>query len=156
MNGQVGGRRETGALQAEDLAACHAVAVGFFVHLDRRAYDALLDLVAEDGVWLRRGEQLAGRPAIRAALDARSPTLTTRHLVSNVRVEPDGPDAARVLLDILVFQHEQEGSGMPAGSRAVAGPSALLSSDDRLVRGVHDGTWRIARKSSEVVFRIGT
>lgn len=50
--------------------------------LDQRRYDAVVDMMTDDGRWLR-GQWQEGKAAVRASLDARPQGLVTRHVVSN-------------------------------------------------------------------------
>ena len=105
--------------------ACADVACRFFRYLDRRHYDELAGLFAPDGIWVRQGAQLRGRDAIVAALAQRPAGLVTRHLISNVWVEVESEEAARVHYDVSVYAQT-----MPAAARH----SQILSGVDRLIR----------------------
>jgi hypothetical protein len=70
----------------------------FWYALDRRDYSKLLDCVTQRCRWLR-GTLIEGHAAILAALESRPTNLTTRHLISNVRVDADaGGMTARYIL----------------------------------------------------------
>ena len=71
---------------APALAALTQVLHGFFHALDLRHYDRMLALFSDDCRWLRQGQWLEGKPAVRAALEARSPDLETRHVLTNAYV----------------------------------------------------------------------
>ena len=68
----------------------------FVGHLDERRYDALVQMVAPEGRWLRQGKWLAGRDAMLCALEARPATMRVRHIISNVHVRADAGGSARV------------------------------------------------------------
>ncbi len=69
----------------------------FYSHLDDRDYDAALQAFAHDGIWFRRGQQVIGHQAIRAAMASRPRDFHTRHIVSNVRVYQTDADKGRVI-----------------------------------------------------------
>ena len=124
---------------------CASVCTRFYHHLDRREYEQLAALMAEDGVWMRQGQAMTGPRAVLDSLAAASPDRTTRHLLCNVVIELlDGGSAARVGYDLAIFV--QEGA-------SPAKHSGIFTGEDRLE---HDGrAWRIARKEASVLFRLG-
>jgi hypothetical protein len=130
--------------RAADTVACVQLANRFFHHLDRGEYEEICDLFVPDGVWARRGEDIVGRAALLKALNARDARLVTRHLVSNVVVALQGTDEASISLEILMFKND-------VGKTATAGPSSLISSNDRAVRTAEG--WKLRRKESRLTFQ---
>ena len=138
-------------LDGEAVRKIGAAVVGFYVALDGFDDDRALDLVTEDVEWARAAGTVRGRAAMQQALAARPRSRVTRHLVTNVDVQGDGPAAARARCDLLVFDASFEDTiVLPA---PVAGPSMVLTVEDELVRDPA-GTWRIARKRATTVFDI--
>jgi ketosteroid isomerase-like protein len=88
---------------------------------------------------------VTGRDAIREVYARRPPDRLTRHLVTNILVEAQGPDAARATSLVLLWSgstHDTIGpQGRPADGRQVVGEF-----HDELARGP-DG-WRIARRKA--------
>ncbi len=75
---------------------CHA--------LDRGASAEAADLIADDAVALRPdGELIRGR-AVREMLLNRPSTMLTRHLISNVVVEPTGTDSADAVAYVVAYR----------------------------------------------------
>lgn len=125
---------------------CASVCTRFFHHLDRREYEQLAALMAEDGVWMRQGTALTGSAAVLDTLCARPAGLTTRHLLSNIVVDLlDEGAAAHVGYELSVFT--QDGT-------APARHATILTGEDRLE---HDGTaWRIRLKEARPLFRFSS
>ena len=61
---------------------CMALSSAFAYHLDRRDYQALADLFAPDGVWIRHNVHLKGRKEIMAAMLQRPAEQFTRHVTT--------------------------------------------------------------------------
>ena len=125
--------------------ACERVIVDSARFNDRREFSALAALYTTDGLVVRpNGQRLEGRVAIEAAYAAGPPDRVTRHLCSNVRVEVDGPDAARATTAVLIVSGQRSDDpdapfGVLPSERHMVGEFA-----DRLVR-TEDG-WRIAER----------
>ena len=66
--------------------ACQQLLVAIFDRLDAKDFAGFAALFEADGVWERPGATMTGRAEIAAALARRSPTLATRHLMSNFLV----------------------------------------------------------------------
>lgn len=60
----------------------------FFVLLDQRSYAEMLAMMCDDVRWLRQGRWLNGKDEVLAVLQRRSSAMNTRHLVTNVVVDP--------------------------------------------------------------------
>jgi hypothetical protein len=55
----------------------------FFRHLDDFQYQDMVALFAQDGIWLRQGQTIRGREAIRLALEKRPTAQRIRHVMTN-------------------------------------------------------------------------
>ncbi len=112
----------------------------FFRHLDERRYDELLQLFTEDCRWLRQGQWLQGRPAVRLALEARAADMETRHVMSNGYVAACDGDRATLEAYMTAYRYPL-GTVLPQA----AGPLRmnLATTVFRLDPG-HD--WRIAEQ----------
>jgi len=125
--------------------ACQRVVVDSATFTDRREFAALAALYTADGVVVRpNGQRLEGPAAIEAAYAAGPPERVTRHLCANVRVEVDGPDAARATTVVLIVSGQRSDDpdvafGVVPNERHMVGEFA-----DRLVR-TGEG-WRIAER----------
>ncbi|MGH9133048.1 MAG: nuclear transport factor 2 family protein [Ilumatobacteraceae bacterium] len=124
---------------------CERVVVASATCNDQRQFAALADLYTVDGVVVRpNGQRLEGRAAIEGAYAAGPPDRVTRHLCANVRVDVDGPDAARATTVVLILSGVRSDDpdvtfGVVPSERHLVGEFA-----DRLVR--TDAGWRIAER----------
>lgn len=113
----------------------------FFHHLDEYRYDDMVTMFTEDGLWLRQGQRIRGRAAIRAVLAGRRAGQRIRHVITNAFVADRQVDRVRVEAYMTVYRHEQPpASGVPI----IAGPFRL-----NLVSTVYapvDGQWLIAEQ----------
>ena len=129
--------------------ACMRVVVDSATFNDRKDWPALAGLYTDDGVVVRpNGQRFEGRAAIEAAYAAGSPDRVTRHLCSNMRVEVDGPDAARVFTVVLIVSGSRSDDpdvafGVAPSERHVVGEFV-----DRLVR-TEEG-WLIAERRASL------
>jgi SnoaL-like domain len=74
--------------------ACEKLSVAFANCIDRRDYDAVVDLFTTDGILDRWGNVIQGHAALQHWLDARPRDVTTSHVCSNIVVERSSPDEA--------------------------------------------------------------
>jgi len=114
----------------------------FFHHLDEYRYDDMVAMFTEDGVWLRQGQQLHGRAAIRAVLATRPAGQRIRHVMSNAFIAERQGGRVRLEAYMTAYRHEHPpASGVPV----IAGPFRL-----NLVSTVYvpvQGEWLIAEQS---------
>lgn len=125
---------------------CTRLLIRFYSLLDEKRYEALADLFADDGVWVRLGQELVGGPAILAAMSERDDWLTA-HLVSNIRIDIIDADTVDTTQYVTLYRHE--GRGEAEGPAPVAPPIGILRHRDRLGR--EAGVWRFKRKSSRAI-----
>lgn len=84
-------------MHLDDLAcktACHDVLVRFCTALDTCDNVAAADLFADDAQMVAPSGDTVHGTAIRAYFERRPTALITRHIMTNVLVEPTGPDTA--------------------------------------------------------------
>lgn len=84
----------------------------FFHAMDTRDYGTMLALFPEHGRWLRQGQWLEGREAIRGALEARPADTETRHVISNVfvsRIDPSGTIEVEAYMTGYRYPHVEHG-----------------------------------------------
>ncbi|MBI5090676.1 MAG: nuclear transport factor 2 family protein [Actinobacteria bacterium] len=130
--------------------ACERVVVATAVCNDQRDWAGLAQQYTPDGVVVRpNGQRVDGRAAIEAAYGAGPPERVTRHLCSNMRVEVDGPDSARVETVVLIVSGTRSDDpdatfGVLPSLRHSVGEFA-----DRLVR--TDEGWKIAERHARIV-----
>ena len=127
---------------------CAQVLTRFFNDFDQWRYADMADLFAEDGVWLRQGQALAGRAAILAALAQRSTTQRVRHVVTNLQIDVIDADTAASLLYVTAYRHDS--GAMEAQPPRIRAPYLLLVVPGRLRR--TKAGWKIARMEMNRAF----
>ena len=133
-------------MQADDYFQIQNLIHRYCDRIDRADFDGLGQLFAEADVYLPATDQWFRRDAAGLTAMYRSwvrlhadGTPRTRHVTTNLIIEPDGPDAARTQTYIMVYQ---DAPGCPL-QPIVGGRYA-----DRFVRS--DGTWRFAERRMEI------
>ena len=115
----------------------------FFHALDERRYDAMLDMFTDDCRWLRQGQLLEGKAAVRTALESRAADSETRHVMSNSHVAELDEECATVESYMTAYRYPsaQTVTGLPV----VPGPLRFnrVSTVFRRDRGYD---WRIAEQ----------
>ncbi|CAN7770563.1 nuclear transport factor 2 family protein [Variovorax sp. LjRoot84] len=122
----------------------------FFHALDMRRYDRMLELFTDDCRWLRQGQWLEGKNAVRAALKARAADVDTRHVLTNAYVSACEGESAEVEAYMTAYRYPaaaQPGRALPP----IAGPLRfnLTTTVFRRDPG-HD--WRIAEQRMVAAF----
>lgn len=125
---------------------CAQLLTRFYMLLDEKRYDELANLFAEDGSWVRLGEELIGPQNIVAAMAEREDWLTA-HLVNNIRI--DVIDADNVETTQYITLYRQEGMAVADGPAPVVLPLGILRHRDKLVR--VDDVWKFKRKTSRAI-----
>lgn len=121
-----------------------------------RDLTGLPDLFAEDGVWVRPGNEMRGRAAMRAMLDAVVQAIhadnphghVTRHMFTTSQVDALDDDHARGTFYALVFRDENFDGTMPRPMNTI---ELVVEYNTEFVRTAEG--WRIARHRAEHVFR---
>lgn len=114
--------------------------------IDHGEADKVGELFAEDGALYGIGPDKVGRKAIaewgrqRAAMAERR----SRHLQSNILIEPLAADAARGWVALTLYRHDGPGEGS-------ATPLLIAEYADRYVKGP-GGTWLFAERRLTVLF----
>lgn len=110
--------------------------IGFYRALDLRQEPAE-EFFAREGVWMRMGQALQGREAIRSALASRDVSRISCHLVSNLRARAVASGKAESDYFVTVYE------GMSDAPMRLVG---ILNAHDELV--LVEGQWRISHKHS--------
>ena len=134
----------------EDHLACVDTIQRFAVFVDAGRYEEAANLFAEDGVMQRPQERIDGRRALMDSFKARPHHRMTRHIISNVVLEPMGPDRVRASSYASVYRHLGPVGApltLPVTSRA---PETIAEYSDELSR--ENGEWRIWRRTVRPVF----
>lgn len=114
--------------------------------IDHGEADKVGELFADDGALYGVGPDKVGRAAIaewgrqRAAMGERR----SRHVQSNILIEPAGPDAARGRVVLTLYRHDGPGQGS-------ATPLLVAEYADRYAKDPH-GSWLFAERRLTVLF----
>lgn len=129
--------------------ACEALSIAYARAIDFRDYEGLVELFAESGV-LDTGRPLHGRAAIADALSHRPDELRSRHVISNIFIEPLSETEARGISYLSLYRHVGPESlkGEPA---ALEGPAAIGHYEDRFVK--TEQGWKFQRRTLHFAFR---
>ena len=119
----------------------------FTAAFDASDLDAMLAEWAPDGVWQRQDGTIRGHDGLRALMADRPPGLLVRHVITNLRVAPDGPGAAVCTSYLTVYRHD-DGHPIPVPLHQ----PALVGSYHDTLRKV-DGTWLLSGRSVSVHFK---
>jgi hypothetical protein len=88
---------------------CIALSHAFAYHLDERNYEALGDLFALNGVWIRHNARLEGREQIIAAMNKRPKGQFTRHVTAGFHfTHVDETTARSVAYNMSYFSFDAE------------------------------------------------
>lgn len=122
----------------------------FFHALDMRRYDCMLDLFTEDCRWLRQGQWLEGKDAVRTALDSRPADVDTRHVLTNAYVSACDGDSAELEAYMTAYRYPAAAQSASAPPR-IAGP-LRFNLTSTVFRRDPDHDWRIAEQRMVAAF----
>ena len=129
--------------------ACARVVIESAAANDHRRWAELAALYTVEGVVVRpNGQRLEGREAIEAAYAAGSPERVTRHLCTNLRVDVESAESARVTTTVLIVAGVRTDDadvtfGVVSNEHHMVGQFV-----DRMVRTVQG--WRIAERQASL------
>lgn len=131
-------------------AACELVVLDFMAHFDAGDAASAAALFAPDGRWQRADGLLHGRDALVRLIEARTPNVVVRHVMTNLRTQVVNTDRAVVSAYVLLFKHEASGVEpvFPVPLSGVAGFGRYVDELRRTEQG-----WLIEAKSSITEFR---
>lgn len=110
---------------------CEAVSVAYARAVDFRDYDACLALFTEDGV-LDVGKPMIGRASIQKSFSKRPDELRSRHVLTNIFIDPIDPEHARGISYLTLYRHVGKES-LARDPIAFDGPAAIGHYEDRFV-----------------------
>lgn len=130
-------------------ADCAALSIAYARSVDFRDYEAFVALFTEDGV-LDTGIALEGRAAIEQAMARRPDKLRSRHVLTNIFIEPLSETEARGISYLTLYRHVGPESllGEPA---PFDGPAAVGHYEDRFEK--TDDGWKFKRRKLHFAFR---
>lgn len=133
------------ARDAATVRACERLIADYAYFRDREEAEPYAAVFAPNGVFEFRGTRFEGRHAIAARLTDGAGKVITRHVMSNVRIEP--VSAAEAIGTSLVTLYQADLGDLP---RTVDGFLGIGEYHDRFV--LTDDGWRIAHRKFVDVF----
>jgi SnoaL-like domain len=119
---------------------------------DHGPHHEIPTLFSEDGELIRDGKPTRGRDALREMYAKRPPELMTRHLISNLVIEPLSDSLAVARSSATVYRVRSPGGTKPVPPMTCGGPESILDYDDRLER-LPEG-WRLSRRVLSTVIHV--
>lgn len=130
-------------------AICADLSMRFAYHVDHFEYDKLVELFTPDGVLDRRGVDIVtGRDAILATMKARDPALHTRHVCTNVIIDPIGDSGASGVTYFTLYRGKVSSDD---GTIDLSGPAFVGEYHDEFSNSA--GDWKIARRRVRLIFQ---
>ena len=127
--------------------ACHRLILDFAFFSDRREYESLAALFAEQGSMTRpSGDMLAGREAIVQSYRSKPATRITRHICSNIHITVESSDRARGITYAIVYSADS--NQLPDGHLGIRSDSRQLVGEfEDEFTNTPDG-WRFASRTA--------
>ena len=98
-----------------DVLACERTVLRFTAAFDEGDLGGMLAEFAPDGVWRRPdGSVVEGHAGVRTLMATLRPTVSFRHIVTNLRVAMATADQATCVSYVTVYMHDGECDGGPA------------------------------------------
>lgn len=138
----------TGIVQAQRCETdCTRLCNDFAFFVDTFAYIELSQLFTLDATFERRGEVLKGREAILLSMQQRPKNVITRHVCTNIRIEPQPNDTALGSCYLLLFHSATE----KEDGTSVHGHSLTIAEYKDIYVYTDEG-WRVQSRVANVVF----
>ena len=134
-------------MSADALLAGQHLLLSFYKALDEARFSDAATAFATNGEWHRKGEVLRGPDQVARAFDGRDPDLRTRHVVSNILLNPS-EGGQEFSLYITLFATNASSDAVPT----ISGPAMVLTSNGTLIN--QAGHWKIRTKQTTRQFRI--
>ncbi len=132
--------------------ACEQVFLQVAHLTDHGPQQEIADLFEEDAQLDREGTLIRGRADLKAFYAKRPPQLMTRHLVSNLMVQPLSATEAVCTAYATVYRFRSAEGTPPEPPVTCAGPESIVAYRDHLVLGAQG--WRIRHRSMRTVIHI--
>ena len=132
--------------------SCERLMLEYARCVDGGRASGIADLFTEDGEWIGAdGRGMHGRAEMVAAFTAREglSRRQSRHVMTNVLVDIEGPDTARGIAYLINFRHDARGD--EAAHPAPADHPKFVGDYHLTFRRV-DGRWRIATLRFDLAF----
>jgi hypothetical protein len=105
--------------------ACTQSLAAFYRHLDESRFSQAAQAFATDGTWQRQGKLLMGPQEILKALNERSKSLRTRHVLSCTVVTLE---ATLLRLESSLIVHSNDDGCAPSMPATISTPHAVMDS----------------------------
>jgi SnoaL-like domain len=132
--------------------ACEALAIEYAEIVDSQEYERLREIFAEDAALIRPStaqETVRGVDNIIASFTSRPRNRLTYHIMSNIRVRLETPEAAAGTCRVLLFTSDAS-EAQTAEGRKVSPKQLMGTYHDRYVR-TKDG-WRFAERRGGISY----
>lgn len=127
--------------------ACQMLLYRFSHSLDSHDPEGVASLFTETGIWYRQGEALKGRARIIRALQARDSSVVTRHLVTNIVVEPVDRQTVSSRCTVLTYKAQK---GTNRESSELGFPVSVLDYHDILT--FSGDKWLLQERKGQRIF----
>lgn len=138
------------AITPQDHLACIAAIQRFAMLVDAARYEEAAQLFAPDGVLQRPNERIEGRAALLLSFKARPVHRLTRHVLTNVLLEPAGPELIRAFSYVSVYRHLGKENLPPLLPVTARPPETLAEYSDELL--LQDGQWLLRQRTVRPIF----
>ncbi len=126
--------------------ACARLVTAFHVHIDAFEHDAVLNLFADDAIWIHpMAGPLHGRAAFQAYLDSKSTKPQAMHITTNILIDVIDENRAKGRA-YYTFYYDGNG-GVPA---VLDTPMAVGQYRDEFIR--TDAGWKFAHREPKNIF----
>ncbi|NCF44274.1 MAG: hypothetical protein GWP70_05570 [Proteobacteria bacterium] len=129
--------------------ACERLSVSYAVYLDTQRYDAFAALFGAQGVLAVAG-RVAGQAAIAKAMERRPAELRSRHVLTNILIEPIHDTRATGITYLSLYRHIGAASLLEKPIEGFT-PAAIGHYADELEL-TPDG-WRFAHRELHLAFK---
>jgi len=127
--------------------ACERLCVDFANAVDQRDYAACINLFAEDALFEHVTGPLKGRAEILAMLEARPVDAVTRHMCTNIVIEPLDDNRARGRSSVTLFR----GTAAPGAAGPIPSERPLVAEyEDQYI--LVNGSWKILLRKTSLIF----
>lgn len=138
------------SITPQDHVACVAAIQRFAMLVDAARYEEAAQLFAVDGVLQRPNERIEGRQALLSSFKTRPVQRLTRHVISNVLLEPAGPGRVAAFSYVSVYRHLGQEPVPPALPVSARPPETIAEYRDQLC--LENGQWLLRHRTVRPVF----
>lgn len=111
----------------------------------------MIELFVPDGMLIITGRPVVGHEKLTKGMAARSESLRSRHVLTNIYTRVIDEDHAEGISYLTLYRHEGGGQ-QDDRAREISGPSAIGHYADKFVR--TEKGWRFASRELHFAFRV--